>query len=84
MKVVSLDGTPIGNPHEPDEDVVTFLRQMLEAAESGEINGVCVAVRHSDGALSSGISGMVGEHGVIGVLEEVKASILALMREPIE
>ncbi len=81
MKVVSLTGEPLGSPHEPDENVAKFLREMLEAVESGEVNGLCIAIRYADGAYSHGMSGAVGDYGMIGALEASKARVLAMLTE---
>lgn len=66
----------MGTPHKPDQNVVEFLKEMLEAAEAGEINGIAIGIAYSDGAWSYGLSGAIGTYGMVGALEAAKANIL--------
>lgn len=75
-KVVALDGAiPIGAkiPYAP---VVEVLEKILEAARSGEIQGLCAATLYHDGKSTYWHTSRGMCFSLVGAIEASKASIL--------
>ena len=81
MSVVSLRGGPVGNPHEPDQDVISILEETLEAARSGYIAGIVLGVNYADGGSAYGYGGHIIDHGMIGALDVAKATVISMRRD---
>ena len=76
-KLVSLNGHEIASAGQPDAKVVACLEKLLEAARSGDVTGVAIAVQHSDGATSTRIHGYLLHHSTLGALEMLKHRLLS-------
>ena len=78
-KVVSLRGSEITLPGEPVPAVVEALEKLLEAAQSGDVQGFAVAVMHADSSTSTRRAGIHGR-ALVGALEIVKLDLAAEVR----
>jgi hypothetical protein len=69
-----------GLTYEPEviESAVNALEAALEAARSGEVVGVAVAMLDCRGMGSYSVAGRIGGYSVIGALEMAKAEIVAV------
>ncbi len=66
--VIALrDGQAVGNPFEPDEVTIKAIEWLVNAAASGEINGICYSCHFSDGTTNSHYAGRFSR-GSIGAL----------------
>jgi hypothetical protein len=76
-KVAPLFG---GLKYQPEviESAVQTLEMALEAAKSGEIVGVAIAMLDCRGMGSYSIAGRIGGYSMIGALEMAKAEIIAV------
>lgn len=66
-KVVSLRGHPIPAIGEPNEKMIRELERLLEAARSGDLQGVVVAMLHKDDTTQSMRCGVMSR-GLIGLV----------------
>ena len=64
MNVVSLRGTPLPSPSDPDPDVVKLLKNLLVKARAGQIHGIAV-VCAVDGVVSTGWAGSANAHDML-------------------
>ena len=78
--VVSLNGGPRG-VREVNEAVVSVLERWLEAARSGEVIGVAIALLDYDGCGRWAVAGTVGGYSMLGALEVARADLLEVMRD---
>lgn len=78
-KVVSLRGTPLPTPGEPEPGVVRLAEKLAEMARSGEIVGLGAVVVHSDEGTSNFHEG-VSTMGQLGSLEMLRDRILDRFR----
>jgi hypothetical protein len=65
-KVVSIGKNPVPDEGEPNEVLIAFLREMLERAESGEIQGVGMVALHADRTANWHVAGLVGGLALLG------------------
>jgi hypothetical protein len=70
LKLADRPVTPV------DESAVSLLRELLDRAERGEIQGVCIATIESDGAGS--VVGAGSAYAGEGVLQNVRAALGAI------
>jgi hypothetical protein len=80
MTVVPLHGDVVPELRVPRESVVKLLEEALEAARSGELQGVALARLHADMQCSYGIAGVVGSFSLLGASHAMTASISDLVR----
>lgn len=78
-KVVSLYGSTVIYDTTPNKDVVETLRDLLQRAESGNINGIAVAVHLSDETSMQYFNG-THSYSIIGRLHSLQDRILELLR----
>ena len=78
--VVSLNGGPRG-VREVNEAVVSVLEKWLEAARSGEVIGVAIALLDYDWCGRWSVAGVVGGYSMLGALEVARADLLEVMRD---
>jgi len=75
-KVTSIfDGGMIPEPGEANASLVSYLEDLLEAARSGEIVGVCCANLHSDRTGGFSNVGIVGGYSMLGAINMAKRSL---------
>ncbi|GLO70335.1 hypothetical protein MACH17_18520 [Phaeobacter inhibens] len=74
-KVTSINGAFVSTG-EPNEFAVQSLKDALERAQSGDVIGVGVVMRHADGCGSFSIAGSVGGYSMLGALEMVRSEIV--------
>lgn len=67
--MVPMWGGLVPATHEPREKVIEALERALEAAQSGEVQGVALACFHADGLSSHTLAGCVGSYGLIGAAQ---------------
>jgi hypothetical protein len=78
-KITSINGATISTG-EPNEIAVRMLEDALERAKSGDLVGVGIVMRHSDGCGSFSLGGSVGGYSMLGALEMVRDQIVSLNR----
>lgn len=78
-KIVSIDGSPVVSPDQPDQNCIESIELLLDLAERGEVAGVCFVVKHPDGATSSAHAGNVSI-GMAGELLYAANLIMKLIR----
>ena len=79
-KVVPLHGGPVTGLAEVQDDVVTELEWLLEAAKSGELVGLAYSGVHADATTSNRYVGKM-TYGSVGGLTAVTARLVALMND---
>ena len=79
--VVGLRGIVPSNGKAVDDDVVKMLKDLLERAESGEINGIACALHYYDELSNRCYTGAIS-FGMIGRLFELQTNLLADLQEP--
>lgn len=76
-EVVGINGCVSIAAGIPRDDLVEELERLIEAARSGEIQGIAGAILYRDGATSVVAAGLCNSRGVIGGLEVVKFRLIA-------
>jgi hypothetical protein len=71
-KVVSMKGEPVLAPGEPDAETVVELEKLLEAARSGEVQGIAIVFLHADGAVNCTYGGKT-TYALVGKLVQMTA-----------
>jgi hypothetical protein len=71
---------PVKSSSEPDSDVVEMLKDLLERAEQGTINGIAVAVHFSNETSGKSYCG-THSYSVIGQLHSLQNRILTELEE---
>lgn len=77
--ITSINGATISTG-EPNQIAVKVLEEALERARSGDLVGVGIVIRHSDGCASFTLGGSVGGYSMLGALEMVRDEIVSLNR----
>ncbi|KQS79036.1 hypothetical protein ASG25_10645 [Rhizobium sp. Leaf384] len=62
---------------EVQNDVVTRLRELLEMAESGELQGIAYSASTVDGCVMTGFTKSADQNGIIGGLARVQYRMIA-------
>lgn len=75
-KVIGIHGGVSHRSGEPCETSIEALKDLLERAEAGEVQGVAVAYLDKDGVASFVISGRIGGYPTIGAIEAVKSLLV--------
>lgn len=65
-KIVSLAGDPLPDNREPQQQLVAYLREVLEKAESGEIQGVALVHLDYDRTANWAVAGLIGGYTLLG------------------
>jgi len=78
-KVTSLFGGPTG-VLAPSEFVIRELEELLEAARSGEVIGMVVALALHDGCSRYLIAGTIGGYSLLGSVRLAESELVAMMR----
>ena len=80
--VVDISGRPSKKAAQPNQAVIARLKELLEHAESGQIQQIAPVWMHADGVMGDGYApgGFPDELvPIIGQLEVLKATLLASM-----
>lgn len=81
--VTALRGGPV-LARVPNDGCISYLRNLLEQAESGEVVGFVGSALHGDGKASYVIAGIIGTYALVGGIEMAKAELIARMHGAIE
>lgn len=74
--------TPIQlHRHEPDQDILDHLRDLLPRAEAGEVTGLLICYADRTRGVSTALSGSFDRDEVLGVIERMKHRLLRRMEE---
>jgi hypothetical protein len=79
--VVSLHGTYVPAAPETSKVVIEELERLLDAARSGEINGIAGTFVHGNKTITYSYAGKVAGFGMIGGIECLKERLLRIARE---
>lgn len=74
-KVVSMTGNPIRSPGEPNPDIISAAKDLLERAENGNIKGIAIVMMHHDDACSYQAIGTKG-YSMVGAIEHLKRDFM--------
>jgi hypothetical protein len=80
MSVVPLHGDAVPAMREPRESVVALLEKALEAARSGELQGVAMVHFHADLQSHYAVAGVVGSFSMLGACVAMTDAISELVR----
>lgn len=75
-KVVSINGGEIAPPGEARPKIVELAKEMLDRAQSGDLQAIAVVYQHADGCFSYWKEGK-RDFAMIGALEVLKHKITA-------
>lgn len=69
-KVISINGDSTGKMRmgEPNQAVIDHLKELLQEAESGSIQGIVTVQLYSNSCASWNIKGLIGGYSIIGAL----------------
>ena len=78
-KVTSINGDALYTG-EPNDRAIEVLEETLERARSGDVIGVCIVNRNSDGTAGFFIGGSIGGYSMLGSLEVVRSHLVDVNR----